>query len=41
MKPVSKVGEHDSEILGIKWLNIEEAKDVVSYKSDKELLARL
>ena len=41
MKPVSKVSEHDSEILNIKWFKVDEAKGILSYKSDKELLEKI
>ena len=41
MKPIEKIGEPDSEIISVEWLDKNEAKNVLSYKSDRELLKKI
>lgn len=41
MKPIKKVKEHDYEVLDVIWCDIDSAKELLSYKSDIELLERL
>ncbi len=39
MKKLGRIGKHDpSEILGINWVSINKAKEMVEYPSDKRLL---
>ncbi len=42
MKPLSKTGSHDTEeILETEWVSLAEARQRVTYKSDKKLLLKL
>jgi 8-oxo-dGTP pyrophosphatase MutT (NUDIX family) len=41
MKPKEKTGEHDSEILTTKWVELANAKKYISYKTDNELLEKI
>jgi bis(5'-nucleosidyl)-tetraphosphatase len=42
MKPLKKTGTHDAEeILETRWVTMQEAADLISYKSDKQILSRL
>jgi 8-oxo-dGTP pyrophosphatase MutT (NUDIX family) len=42
MKALEKTGEHDpKEILEARWVPLEEAKQLIRYKSDRKILARL
>jgi 8-oxo-dGTP pyrophosphatase MutT (NUDIX family) len=42
MKPMEKTGVHDpDEILETRWVSIEEAGTLATYKSDKQLLQKL
>ncbi len=38
MKPLEKTGEHDQEILDTFWKEINEAGNILTYKSDKEMI---
>jgi bis(5'-nucleosidyl)-tetraphosphatase len=42
MKPLEKTGEPDpEEIMETRWVSMDEAKELVRYKSDKQILAKL
>jgi len=41
MKPKEKTGEHDSEILTTKWVELANVKKYISYKSDIELMEKI
>jgi 8-oxo-dGTP pyrophosphatase MutT (NUDIX family) len=42
MKPLKKTGTHDvEEILETRWVPLEEAQKLASYKSDKQILSKL
>ncbi len=42
MKPIEKSGTHDTEeIIETRWVSLEEAAILVSYKSDKQILEKL
>ena len=42
MKALEKTGEHDpKEILEARWVPIEEVKQLIRYKSDRKIFARL
>lgn len=41
MKPVEKVSGHNFEVLDTKWAGLDEAKELIVYKSDKKLLSLL
>jgi 8-oxo-dGTP pyrophosphatase MutT (NUDIX family) len=42
MKPIEKTGTHDpDEILETRWVSRDEADKIATYKSDKQILAKL
>jgi 8-oxo-dGTP pyrophosphatase MutT (NUDIX family) len=42
MKPVKKVGGfQEEEVLGIRWATLKQAEKLISYASDKTLLAKI
>ena len=38
MKPMSKKQNHDDEVLGAEWVEVEKAKTIAGYPSDRKLL---
>jgi len=41
MRPLEKTKEHNSEVLDVHWFNLKEAKNILNYKSDKQLIEKL
>ncbi len=41
MRPVEKRGEHDEEIMEIKWVQLKEAQEMLSYESDRNIVKKL
>lgn len=41
MKPIKKIKEHDCEVLDVLWVTQEEGKNLLTYKSDIELLSEV
>lgn len=41
MEPIKKIKEHDQEVLDVLWVTQEEGKNLLTYKSDIELLSEV
>lgn len=41
MRPLKRVGEHDQEVEAVAWVPLAEAKDRLSYRGDRALIAQL